>query len=39
MHRLEKMCVDAVNETIQTIKAAAESNGVLVSSDIGEDPS
>ena len=26
MHGLEKMCVDGVNETIQTIKAAAESN-------------
>ena len=26
MHGLEKMCVDGVNETIQTIKTAAESN-------------
>ena len=26
MHGLEKMCVDGVNETIQTIKNAAQSN-------------
>ena len=29
MHGLEKMCVDGVNETIQTIKIAAQSNSEL----------